>query len=94
MIALAQDIVEQREEAGIVQRRVENFLVNVLDEIGDFNSVTEPASFVADAASSTVISACHRYLDYDTPIQLKRSIRDFRMRLIRATAAPALLPRC
>ena len=39
--------------------------VKVLDEIDDFDSVTEPASFVADAASSTVISACHRCLEYD-----------------------------
>lgn len=65
MISLAQDVIEQREEADFAQQRAENFLVNVLDEIDDFNSVTEPASFVADAASSTVISACHRYLDYD-----------------------------
>ena len=65
MIALTQDVVEQREDADTSQQRAENFLVDVLDEIDDFNSITEPASFVADAASSTVISACHRYLDYD-----------------------------
>lgn len=65
MIALTQDVVEQREDADTSQQRAENFLVDVLDEIDDFNSITEPASYVADAASSTVISACHRYLDYD-----------------------------
>ena len=65
MIALTQDVVEQREDADTSQQRAESFLVDVLDEIDDFNSITEPASFVADAASSTVISACHRYLDYD-----------------------------
>ena len=65
MIALTQDVVEQREDADTSQQRAENFLVDVLDEIDDFNSITEPASFVADAASSTVISACHRYLNYD-----------------------------
>ena len=37
----------------------------MLDEIDDFNPVTEPASFVADAASSTVISACYLDLEYD-----------------------------
>lgn len=65
MIALAWDVVEQREGADFAKRRAENFLQEVLDEIDDFDSVTEPASFVADAASSTVISACHRYLEYD-----------------------------
>ena len=65
MIALTQDVVEQREDADTSQQRAESFLVDVLDEIDNFNSITEPASFVADAASSTVISACHRYLDYD-----------------------------
>ena len=65
MIALAWDVVEQREGADFAKRRAENFLQDVLDEIDDFDSVTEPASFVADAASSTVISACHRYLEYD-----------------------------
>ena len=65
MIALTQDVVEQREDADTSQQRAENFLADVLDEIDYFNSITEPASFVADAASSTVISACHRHLDYD-----------------------------
>lgn len=65
MRALTQQVVEQAEGPDVAQQRAEKFLVNVLDEIDDFNSVTEPASFVADAASSTVISACHRYLDYD-----------------------------
>lgn len=65
MIALAQDVVEQREETDVAQRRAENFLQEVLDEIDDFNPVTEPASFVADAASSTVISACYLDLEYD-----------------------------
>jgi hypothetical protein len=65
MIALTRDVVEQKKGADFAQRRAENFLQEVLDEIDDFDSVTEPASFVADAASSTVISACHRCLEYD-----------------------------
>ena len=65
MLTLARGLVGQQVDARQAERQAESFLVRVLDEVDDFNAVTEPATFVADAASSMVVSACSHNPYYD-----------------------------
>ena len=66
MLTLARGLVGQQVDARQAERQAESFFVHVNNEVDDFNAVTQPAFFVADAASKTVISACYRNPDYDT----------------------------
>ena len=66
MLTLAQELIDRQTDERQAERQAESFLVRVLDEVDDFNAVTEPATFVADAASSMVVSACSHNPHYDT----------------------------
>lgn len=65
MIALARDLIERRADPEQAERRASSFLDDTLDRVSVFDSVVEPATFVADAASHTVISACYRNPGFD-----------------------------
>ena len=60
MLTLAQELIDQQVDSDRAERLANSFLVHVFDEVNDFNDVYQPAVFVADAASSTTISACFR----------------------------------
>ena len=66
MLTLVQELIDRQADERQAERRAKSFLVRVLDEVDDFNAVTEPATFVADAASSMVVSACSHNPHYDT----------------------------
>ena len=66
MLALAQELIDQRADVRQAERRAKTFVTDVFDEVDDYNAITQPAVFVADAASHTASSACHRNPDYDT----------------------------
>ena len=60
MLTLAQELIDRQTDERQAERRAKSFLIRVLDEVDDFNAVTEPATFVADGVSKTVSSACFR----------------------------------
>ncbi|RAX21995.1 MULTISPECIES: Imm5 family immunity protein [Actinomyces] len=66
MLTLAQELVNEQADPEQAEWRAETFLDNVLDSVSSFDAIVQPATFVADAASRTVISACYRNPDYDT----------------------------
>ncbi|WKR22980.1 Imm5 family immunity protein [Actinomyces israelii] len=66
MLTLAQELINQQADVRQAERRAKTFVMDVFDEMDDYNAITQPAVFVADAASHTASSACHRNPDYDT----------------------------
>ncbi|WP_273168591.1 Imm5 family immunity protein [Actinomyces israelii] len=66
MLTLAQELINQQVDVRQAERRAKTFVMDVFDEVDDYNVITQPAVFVADAASHTASSACHRNPDYDT----------------------------
>ena len=66
MLTLAQELIDRQADERQAERRARIFVMNVFDEVDDYNAITQPAVFVADAASHTASSACHRNPDYDT----------------------------
>ena len=65
MLSLAQGLVERQLDADAAERRCDHFLMDVYDKVEDYNSITQPAVFVADGAAHTVSSATHRAPEYD-----------------------------
>jgi len=65
MLSLAQGLVERQLDVEDAERHSDRFLMAVYDEIEDYNSITQPAVFVADGAVHTVSSATHRNPEYD-----------------------------
>lgn len=65
MLSLAQGLVEHQLDAEDAERRSDRFLMDVYDEVEDYNSITQPAVFVADGAVHAVSSATHRNPEYD-----------------------------
>ena len=64
MLQLAHAVTEGRVNPDHAQEQASQFLQDVLFET-ELNTTTEPATFVADAAASAVISACHRNPYYE-----------------------------
>ena len=60
MLTLAQELIDQQADERQAERRARIFVMNVFDEVDDYNAITQPAVFVADGASHMVTSACHR----------------------------------
>ena len=61
MLALAQELIDQQADPKQANRRAGSFIVHVRDELADVHDlVIRSAVLVADAASSTTISACFR----------------------------------
>ena len=67
MLQLAHAVTEGRVNPDHAQEQASQFLQDVLFET-ELNTTTEPATFVADAAASAVISACHRNPYYEVEI--------------------------
>ena len=65
MISLAQGLVERQIDADAAERRCDRFLMDVYDKVENYNSITQPAVFVADGATHAVSSATHRTPEYD-----------------------------
>mgnify|MGYP000996817480 CR=1 FL=1 len=66
MLTLAQELIDQQADVPHAERRAKTFVMDVFDEVDDYNAITQPAVFVADAASSMVVSACSHNPHYDT----------------------------
>ena len=64
MLQLAHAVTEGQVNPDQAQEQATQFLQDTLFET-ELNSTTEPATFVADAAVSAVISACHRNPYYE-----------------------------
>lgn len=64
MLQLAHAVTEGRVNPDHAQEQASQFLQDVLFET-ELNTTTEPATFVADAAASAVIFACHRNPYYE-----------------------------
>lgn len=60
MLTLTQELVNQQADPKQAENRAAKFIVQINNEVKDFNSVYQPAYFVADGASHAVTSACHR----------------------------------
>ena len=65
MLSLAQRLVERQLDVEEAERRSDRFLMDVYDKVEDYNSITQPAVFVADGAVHAVSSATHRNPEYD-----------------------------
>ena len=65
MLSLAQRLVERQVDTEEAERRSDRFLIDVYDRVEDYNSITQPAVFVADGAAHAVSSATHRNPEYD-----------------------------
>lgn len=64
MLQLAHAVTEGKADPAQAQEQASQFLQDILFET-ELNTTTEPATFVADAAASAVISACHRNPYYE-----------------------------
>lgn len=64
MLQLAHAVTEGKADPAQAQEQASQFLQDILFE-SELNTTTEPATFVADAAASAVISACHRNPYYE-----------------------------
>mgnify|MGYP000888062477 CR=1 FL=1 len=64
MLALAQELIDQRADVRQAERRAKTFVTDVFDEVDDYNAITQPAVFVAQAASGAAFSACNRDPNY------------------------------
>ena len=64
MLALAQELIDRQTDERQAERRARIFVMNVFDEVDDYNAITQPAVFVAQAASGAAFSACNRDPSY------------------------------
>ena len=67
MLQLAYAVAEGKASPDQAQEQASRFLQDTLFET-ELNTTTEPATFVADAAATAVISACHRNPYYEVEI--------------------------
>lgn len=67
MLQLAHAVTEGKADPVQAQEQASQFLQDILFET-ELNATTEPATFVADAAASAVISACHRNPYYEVEL--------------------------
>ncbi|WP_425331259.1 Imm5 family immunity protein, partial [Actinomyces viscosus] len=65
MLSLVEDVVECRVGSELAELRSGRFLMDAYDRVEDYNSITQPAVFVADGAVHAVSSATHRNPEYD-----------------------------
>jgi hypothetical protein len=73
MLKLAQAVADDRVDPDNAQHQATQFFQDVMFGV-ELNSVTEPATFVADAAASAVVSACRRDPYYE--VGMDESIED------------------
>jgi len=66
MIALAQQLMNHQVDPVDAEDWADGLTNNIYCEVEDFNNITQPAVFVADASAHMVTSACYRDPDYDT----------------------------
>ena len=66
MISLAQQLMNHQVDPVDAEDWADGLTNNIYCEVEDFNSITQPAVFVADASAHMVTSACYRDPDYDT----------------------------
>ena len=64
MLTLAQELIDRQADERQAERRARIFVMNVFDEVDDYNAITQPAVFVAQAASGAAFSACNRDPSY------------------------------
>ena len=64
MLTLAQELIDRQADERQAERRARIFVMNVFDEVDDYNAITQPAVFVAQAASGAAFSACNRDPNY------------------------------
>ena len=66
MLALAQQLIYGQVDPNQTMEDAEGFFASIYEEVEDFNSITQPAVYVADASAHMVTSACHLSPNYDT----------------------------
>ena len=66
MLALAQQLIYSQVDPNQTMEDTESFFASIYEEVEDFNSITQPAVYVADASVHMVTSACHFSPNYDT----------------------------
>lgn len=66
MMAIAEQLIRQQISPEEAELRSDDFLNEIYDEVENYNSITQPAVYVADASIHTVVSACYRNPDYNT----------------------------
>ena len=66
MLTLAQQLMYGQVDPNQTMEDAESFFASIYEEIEDFNSITQPAVYVADASVHMVTSTCHLSPNYDT----------------------------
>jgi hypothetical protein len=64
LLTLAQNVADGQADPAEAEERARSYFEELLFDV-EPDSITEPATFVADAAASAVMSACHRDLYYE-----------------------------
>ena len=66
MMAITEQLIRRQISPEEAELRSDDFLNEIYDEVENYDSITQPAVYVADASVHTVVSACYRNPDYNT----------------------------